>query len=260
MKKAQVLLLMLFHQIVRVYPYCSQRAAAVLFSLTTSKNNNSNNNNMSKRPHSTLQGHADDDDYVDNAITSLRTQSNAPTQYFLIKSEPDEYSITNMQDDKTEEWDGIRNYQARNLLRSMKVDDRCFFYHSKAKPALTGIVGTVRVARVAQPDLSACNPKSEYYDPKCTKETNKWSSVLVEYEQTFPVVLTLKEIKEEAANDPDGLISNLALLKQSRLSVVPLTREQWDKVMRMIEVKVGSTEATMVDDDDIVVKKQRKKK
>ena len=143
-----------------------------------------------------------------------------------------------MQHDKTEEWDGVRNYQARNFLRSMNVNDRCFFYHSKTKPALTGIVGTVRVARAAQPDPSACDPKSEYYDPKCTNETNKWSSVLVEYEQTFPVVLTLKELKQEAANDPDGLIANLALLKQSRLSVVPLTREQWDEVMRLIEVKI----------------------
>lgn len=245
MKAAQVLLLMLaLHRLRLVHPYCCQRAAAALVSHT------SKNNIMSKRPHSTLKGHADD------AITS-KTQSN--TQYFLLKSEPDEYSITNMQDDKTEEWDGVRNYQARNHLRSMKVDDRCFFYHSRAKPALTGIVGTVRVARTAQADLLACNPKSEYYDPKCTKETNKWCSVLVEYEQTFPVVLTLKEIKQEAANDPDGLIANLALLKQSRLSVVPLTREQWDEVMRMIEIKVGSTETTMVDDDDDV-KKQRKKK
>jgi len=187
---------------------------------------------MSKRLHSTLKGHADDD-----AIKSSKSKLN--TQYFLLKSEPDAYSIANMQEDKTEEWDGVRNYQARNFLRSMNVDDRCFFYHSKTKPALTGIVGTVRVARTAQPDPSACDPKSDYYDPKCTDETNKWSSVLVEYEQTFPVVLTLKEIKQEASNDPDGLLANLALLKQSRLSVVPLTREQWDEVMRLIEIKVG---------------------
>ena len=61
---------------------------------------------------------------------------------------------------------------------------------------------------------------------------------MVEHEQTFPVVLTLKEMKQEAANDPDGLIANLPLLKQSRLSVVPLTREQWDEVMRLIEIKI----------------------
>ena len=191
---------------------------------------------MSKRRHSALNCHAADGD--DRATKTASQSKSNDTQYFLLKSEPEEYSITNMQHDKTEEWDGVRNYQARNFLRSMNVNDRCFFYHSKTKPALTGIVGTVRVARAAQPDPSACDPKSEYYDPKCTNETNKWSSVLVEYEQTFPVVLTLKELKQEAANDPDGLIANLALLKQSRLSVVPLTREQWDEVMRLIKVKI----------------------
>jgi predicted RNA-binding protein with PUA-like domain len=185
-----------------------------------------------KRPHTVLEGHADD-----NKSTNDTKQQQ---QYFLLKSEPDEYSITKMREDKTEEWGGIRNYQARNFLRSMNVDDRAFFYHSKTKPQLTGIVGTVRVARTAQPDKSAYDPRSEYYDPKCTADSNnKWSSVLVEYERTFPVVLTLNEIKETAANDPDSPIATLALLKQSRLSVVPLTKEQWDEVMRMIEKKVG---------------------
>jgi len=226
MKAAQVVLVLMLalHRFGLVHPYCRQRVAAAFLS--------NHKIVMSKRLHSTLKGHADDD-----AIKSSKSKLN--TQYFLLKSEPDAYSIANMQEDKTEEWDGVRNYQARNFLRSMNVDDRCFFYHSKTKPALTGIVGTVRVARTAQPDPSACDPKSDYYDPKCTDETNKWSSVLVEYEQTFPVVLTLKEIKQEASNDPDGLLANLALLKQSRLSVVPLTREQWDEVMRLIEIKVG---------------------
>lgn len=206
-----------------VHSYCHKRVAAAFWS--------THSNIMSKRLHSSLQCGAHDHD----AIKS--TKPKVKTQYFLLKSEPEEYSITNMQDDKTEEWDGVRNYQARNFLRSMNVDDRCFFYHSKTKPALTGIVGTVRVARTVQPDPSACDPKSEYYDPKCTEETNKWSSVLVEHEKTFPVVLTLKEIKQEAANDPDGLLANLALLKQSRLSVVPLTSEQWDEVVRLIDIK-----------------------
>ena len=230
MKTAQdVLVLMLaLHRFGLVHPYCCRRVAAAFLP--------NNNIVMSKRLHSALKGHADDDD--NNAIKKS-SKSKLNTQYFLLKSEPNEYSITNMQEDKTDEWDGVRNYQARNFLRSMNVDDRCFFYHSKTKPALTGIVGTVRVARTAQPDPSACDAKSDYYDPKCTDETNKWSSVLVEYEQTFPVVLTLKEIKQEASNDPDGLLANLALLKQSRLSVVPMTREQWDEVMRLIEIKVG---------------------
>lgn len=154
-------------------------------------------------------------------------------QYFLLKSEPSDYSISDMKRDRTEEWDGVRNYQARNHLRSMKVGDRAFFYHSKSSPPR--IVGTVKIARIAQADPTAYDPDSKYYDPKSTKENCRWDSVLVEYEQTFPTALTLKELKEKASIDED--IANLALLKQSRLSVVPMTAAQWLKVMNMIEIK-----------------------
>ena len=153
-------------------------------------------------------------------------------QYFLLKSEPSEYSIMDMARDVREEWGGIRNYQARNHLRSMKVGDRAFFYHSQS--SRPGIVGTVKIVRTAQPDSSAYDPQSEYYDVKSTKENCTWDSVLVEYEQTFPVVLTLKELKDTVSNDPGGVIASMALFKQSRLSVVPLTREQWVEVMTMI--------------------------
>jgi predicted RNA-binding protein with PUA-like domain len=173
--------------------------------------------------------------------TTDTSRDEASTQYFLLKSEPADYSISDLERDGTEEWNGIRNYQARNFLRSMKVGDRAFFYHSKAaKQSLTGIVGSCRIVREAQPDASALDPKSEYYDAKCTEENCKWDSVLVEYEQTFPVVLTLKEIKDVAAKVPDGLISSLALLKQSRLSVVPLEKAQWDEVIRLIDEKAAS--------------------
>lgn len=156
-------------------------------------------------------------------------------QYFLLKSEPSDYSISDMKRDGTEEWDGIRNYQARNHLRTMKVGDRAFFYHSKtSKP---GIVGTVKIARTAQPDPSAYDPQGEYYDAKSTKEQCRWDSVLIEYEQTFPVVLTLKELKEASSKDPGGAVANLPLLKQSRLSVVPLTNEQWGAMIHMIKEK-----------------------
>jgi len=153
-------------------------------------------------------------------------------QHFLLKSEPSEYSIADMARDVREEWGGIRNYQARNYLRSMKVGDRAFFYHSQS--SRPGIVGTVKIVRMAQPDSSAYDPQSEYYDAKSTKENCRWDAVLVEYEETFPVVLTLKELKDAVSNDPGGVISGMALFKQSRLSVVPLTRDQWLEVMTMI--------------------------
>lgn len=156
-------------------------------------------------------------------------------QYFLLKSEPSEYSIADMARDVREEWGGIRNYQARNHLRSMNVGDRAFFYHSQS--SRPGIVGTVKIVREAQPDSSAYDPQSEYYDAKSTKESCRWDSVLVEYEQTFPVVLTLKELKDAVSDDPGGAIASMALFKQSRLSVVPLSCEQWEEVMAMIQKK-----------------------
>ena len=190
-----------------------------------------------------------------------QSHEEACTQYFLLKSEPSDYSISDLERDNTEEWNGIRNYQARNFLRTMKVGDRAFFYHSKAAtPAMTGIVGTCRISREAQPDASALDPKSEYFDAKCTKEKCKWDTVLVEYEQTFPVVLSLKEMKEIASNDPTGLIAGLALLKQSRLSVVPLDREQWIAVMGLIDDKIARLEGgNDLNHDTKELKKQKKK-
>lgn len=187
-----------------------------------------------------------------NSISDAGTHNDAQeTQYFLLKSEPADYSILDLERDGAEEWDGIRNYQARNFLRAMKVGDRAFFYHSKAaKPALTGIVGTCKIVREAQPDASALDPKSEYYDPKCTRENSKWDSVLVEHEQSFPVVLSLKEMKDVASEEPNGLIAGLALLKQSRLSVVPVEKDQWDEIIRLLQAKSNSESNTQLVKDD----------
>ena len=209
---------------------------------------------MSKRNYSKINHQASSDG-------NTGQHNEASTQYFLLKSEPSDYSIIDLERDNTEEWNGIRNYQARNFLRTMKVGDRAFFYHSKAAtPALTGIVGTCRIAREAQPDASALDPKSEYFDAKCTKEKCKWDSVLVEYEQTFPVVLSLKEIKEHASNEPDGLIAGLSLLKQSRLSVVPLDHQQWVAVMQLIDDKVSRLEDYRDQNHDTTELKKQKKK
>lgn len=194
------------------------------------------------------------------STASEELDNNTAKQYFLLKSEPSDYSISDLERDREEEWDGIRNYQARNYLRTMKVGDRAFFYHSKAStPALTGIVGTCRIAREAQPDMTALDPNSEYYDVKCTQQECKWDSVLVEHEQTFPVVLSLKEIKEIASKEPEGVIARLALLKQSRLSVVPLDLEQWNEVIRLINDKAAS-ESKAPKEDEIEFSSKRSKK
>jgi len=197
--------------------------------------------------------------YVSVTVTSALASESADSvglQYWLLKSEESEYSISDMKRDGTEEWDGIRNYQARNHLRSMKVGDRAFFYHSKSSQP--GIVGTVTIARTAQPDATAYDPKSEYYDAKSTKDDCRWDSVKVQFEKTFPVVLTLKELKAAASSEPDGPIASLALFKQTRLSVVPLKSEQWQSVMAMIEEKVIDTGEKISNKDSKVASKRRR--
>ncbi|KAL7462155.1 hypothetical protein ACHAXS_002544 [Conticribra weissflogii] len=122
----------------------------------------------------------------------------------------------------------------------MRVDDRAFFYHSKTtkKPG-PGIVGTVRIARTARPDATAFDECSEYYDAKCTgPEDCRWVSVLVEFEEMFPVVLSLKELKEIKEKEPEGVIAGLGLFKQSRLSVIPLTEVEWGELMGLIRRKI----------------------
>ncbi len=176
---------------------------------------------LTKRCAATAAAANDDDDGDDDSV-----------QYFLLKSEPSEYSIEDMARDVREEWNGIRNYQALNHLRSMRVGDRAFFYHSMS--SRPGIVGSVKVARTAMPDQSAFDPRSKYYDAKSTEENCRWDSVLVEYDTTFPIMLTLKELKDAVSSDPGGVIASMALFKQTRLSVVPLTRAQWVEVMTMI--------------------------
>ena len=170
-----------------------------------------------------------------SAVSAAADDEHNGIQYFLLKSEPADYSIDDMKRDTREEWDGIRNFQARNILRSMKVGDRAFFYHSQTK--VPGIVGTVQIARMAAPDPTAYDPQSKYFDEKSTEENCRWDSVLVEYEQTFPIVLTLKELKDAVSLNPDGALANMALFKQTRLSVVPMSSEQWEEVMTMIRNK-----------------------
>jgi predicted RNA-binding protein with PUA-like domain len=170
-----------------------------------------------------------------SAVSAASDDEHNEIQYFLLKSEPADYSIDDMKRDTREEWDGVRNFQARNILRSMKVGDRAFFYHSQTK--VPGIVGTVQIARIAAPDPTAYNPQSKYFDEKSTEKNSRWDSVLVEYEQTFPIVLTLKELKDAVSLNPDGALANMALFKQTRLSVVPMSSEQWEEVMTMIHNK-----------------------
>ena len=146
----------------------------------------------------------------------------ARKHYWLMKSEPDAFSIDNLKKVGVEPWNGVRNYQARNFMRAMQVGDGVLFYHSNCKEP--GIVGTATVASAAYPDDTQFNPKSDYYDPKSTREEPRWSLVDVKFERKLKRTITLDEIKQHA----DELGEGFALTQRgNRLSVLPVTAAQW---------------------------------
>jgi predicted RNA-binding protein with PUA-like domain len=138
-------------------------------------------------------------------------------QYWILKSEADCYSIDDMKKDKKTLWTGIRNYQARNFMRDMKVGDMAFFYHSSSEP--TGIAGIVKITKAAQPDPTAFDTHDEHFDPKATKEHPIWLAPEVTFVEKFNAVITLTEIKLR----PD-LAGISVAQKGSRLSVLPVSK------------------------------------
>lgn len=160
---------------------------------------------------------------------TLNTQSSC--SYYLLKSEPDEFSIQDLEQCQEQEWDGIRNFQARNTLRSMKKGDLAFFYHSSCK--VPGIVGTMRVVREAAPDVTALDPNHKGYDPKSTDDNCRWDAVRVRIESIFDTPVTLQNLKK--LSETDEIIGSMSLFRQSRLSVHVITQEQWDRIIEIIE-------------------------
>lgn len=143
-----------------------------------------------------------------------------------MKSEPDVFSIDHLKKDKTTLWEGVRNYQARNyMMNDMSVGDEVLFYHSSTDPS--GIVGLATVSKKALPDESQFNKKSEYFDPKATKEKPIWFCVEVKYKSTFKQPLTLHQIKAiEALN------TMLVIQKGSRLSIQPVTEKDFNYIIK----------------------------
>ena len=153
----------------------------------------------------------------------------ARKRYWLMKSEPDAFSIDDLQRVGTEPWNGVRNYQARNFMRDgMKVDDGVLFYHSNAK--VPGVVGVARVASAAYPDETQFDPKSPYYDPKATREQPRWFLVDVAFERKLDRVVPLEEIRRHT----DALGEGFPLTARgSRLSVFPVTAAQWKLLLSL---------------------------
>ncbi len=146
--------------------------------------------------------------------------------YWLMKSEPNDYSIENLQQDRQTIWDGVRNYQARNFLREMNQNDLAFFYHSNTKTP--GIVGLMKVIESNVIDPTQFDPNSKYYDSKATPDRPRWQTVIVEFVQTFPKIITLTQLK--AQYDSDRL---LLVKKGNRLSVMPIIEEVAREILAM---------------------------
>ena len=144
-----------------------------------------------------------------------------------MKSEPDAYSIDDLERDGREAWDGIRNYQARNMMRDdMRIGDEVFFYHSNCKEP--GIVGIMKVASEPYPDPKQFDRKSKYYDPKSNKDDPRWCLVDVAFTRKLGRTITLAEIKE--AKGLDGLILTR---KGNRLSIMPVEKKHWNKLLSL---------------------------
>jgi predicted RNA-binding protein with PUA-like domain len=148
--------------------------------------------------------------------------------YWLMKTEPDTFSIDDLQRVGIEPWNGVRNYQARNHMRQMQPGDGVLFYHSSC--AVPGIAGLAKVATAAYPDPTQFDPKSDYYDAKSTREEPRWSLVDVAFERKFAEVVTLEDIKAHA----DALGEEFPLIRRgNRLSVLPVTTAQWKTLLKL---------------------------
>lgn len=147
--------------------------------------------------------------------------------HWLMKSEPNVYSIDDLKRDKTTYWEGVRNYQARNFLRdSIKKGDKVFFYHSNAEPP--GIAGIAEVSKSGYPDPEAFNKKSKYFDAKSKKEKPTWYVVDLKFVKKFKDILPLNELK-----GVKGLEKMPLLQKGSRLSVQPVSEKEWKIIEKL---------------------------
>jgi predicted RNA-binding protein with PUA-like domain len=147
-------------------------------------------------------------------------------QYWLMKSEPEEFSIDDLERVGTEPWSGVRNYQARNFMwKEMRIGDGVFFYHSNA--AVPGIVGLATVASPPYPDPTQFDPASDYYDARSTREAPRWWLVDVGFERRLSRTISLADLRRPAA-----ALDDFALLRRgNRLSVLPVSAAQWNYIL-----------------------------
>lgn len=146
--------------------------------------------------------------------------------YWLFKTEPDDFSIDDLKNAPNSQtvWDGVRNYQARNMLRDkIKKDDKVFIYHSSCKAL--GIVGTATVIQESFPDPTQFDPTSKYFDPKATESNPRWFSVEISFHSKFDVGISLTKLKSVVKLATLPLVS-----KGNRLSIMPVSKNEWDTI------------------------------
>lgn len=154
-------------------------------------------------------------------------QTEHPVAYWLMKSEPDAYSLDDLAQEGTTLWDGIRNYQARNFMRTMQAGDRAFFYHSNAKPP--GIVGLMEVIETGITDPSQFDPQSNYFDPGSKSEHPRWDCARLRYVGRFATLLSLEQLREQFNDD------ELAVVRRgNRLSILPVPPASAERLLNLL--------------------------
>ena len=149
---------------------------------------------------------------------------------WLMKSEPNAYSIDDLKKEpkKKTHWDGVRNYQARNFMRDkMKIGDQVFFYHSNCKEV--GIAGIAEVCSESYPDFTAFDPDDKHFDPKSDPDNPRWMMVDIKFVKKFPRVISLSELR-----DCKALADMMILRKGNRLSITPVTKGEWNRILKML--------------------------
>ena len=148
-------------------------------------------------------------------------------KYWLMKSEPDEFSFEQLKKDKTTLWSGVRNYQARNFMRDeMSVGDTILFYHSNTKPP--GVAGLAKVSKTSIPDPTAFDKKSDYFDEKSDKDNPRWICVEVKYYKPFKEYVSLDDIKSTSS------LKDMKVVQRGmRLSIQPVLKKEFDKICKM---------------------------
>lgn len=152
--------------------------------------------------------------------------------YWLMKSEPTSFSIDDLEKrpQQIEPWDGVRNYQARNFLQAMQINDLAFFYHSSCPNP--GIVGIIKIVKPAYADKTAFDPSHHHYDPKSKADKPQWVCVDVKFTEKFTATLRLDTLKKQPS-----LASMRLLQKGNRLSVMPITAEEWKTIMQLVSAQ-----------------------